>query len=485
MTQRRGRIALAVSLAVAVLGTGGACSGASTGGQAVTSGEVGGLPVTHFESGLKDGAPTPDVEVKNATSTDEDKLAIATIADLTDYWSDTMAEYFDQKFRPLQNLLSYDPRTDTESHCGRPLSEAAMNAFFCSPEDLVAWDRALLLPTLKQKYGPISIVTVLAHEYGHAVQFRLGPKAGVSEATKTIVTELQADCFTGAYLRYVADDKSPYFKVSTSEGLGQALSTLYHVRDAAGRLQSHRGAHGTSFDRTYAFQIGFERDPKACASFNDETLKARTTQQKFSETDIQTGKGDTTIDEQNLALVKESLDSAFGQAGGKPIEIGTGGGACPSGPNTPPASYCPESDSVTVDLAGLQQIGVPIDREAEFAGKEAGGKGDFAAFASVASRYALGFQKAKGQALDDDTAGLRTSCLVGSWAGAANQPRQVGKIIRLSPGDVDEGILELLQPKSLIASDVNGVPVPNIFARVEAFRSGYIEGPDTCSKNFG
>lgn len=484
--RRRGRIVLAAVLAMATLAS-GACSGGPTGGEAVTGGEVGGLPVTHFESGLKPAAPAPDVQVKNATDSEEDKLAIATIADLTDFWGERMPEYFDMKFRPLENLQSYDPRTDSEEHCGQSLSKAAMNAFFCQPEDLVAWDRAMLLPTLKQKYGPISIVTVLAHEYGHAVQFRLGPKAGVTPATKTIVTELQADCFTGAYLRYVAEDKSPYFRVSTSEGIGQALSTLYHVRDSAGRLQSHQGAHGTAFDRTFAFQVGFEQDPGACAKFDDATLKARTTQQKFDEDDIKTGKGDTSVNAENLKLVKESLDTAFTSAGGKPIEIAASGGACPSGPNTAPASYCPDTDSVTVDLAGLAQIGVPIDREAEFEGREAGGKGDFAAYASAASRYALGFQENRGLRLDDDNAGLRTACLVGSWAGFANRPRDVaaaGPVIRLSPGDVDESILELLQPKSLIASDVNGIPVPNIFARVEAFRNGYYDGTDVCMKNF-
>lgn len=475
----RPRRAVAAALAAAALAA--ACASPATTGEAVTGGDVAGLPVTHFESGLRDDAPRPALTVRNATTDVIDRLATATAADVTDYWSTRVPEQFGGEFRPVRLLLSYDSTTDDFTACGES-TRGLVNAFFCPQEDLVAWDRAVLLRLVHDKYGPISVATVLAHEFGHALQYRLGARAGLTRTTSSIVKELQADCFTGNYLRYLAEGRSPYFALSTSEGVNAALSSLYWVRDAPGELSGSRQAHGTAFDRTYAFQLGFEKSPKDCAAIDAAHVAARTTQQKFSAHDR--GRGDSRIDEQTLRLVQESLDATFADLGADAPAIEPTGGVCPDGKGTPPASYCADGNTVTVDVAALRSVGEPIDIGAERAGGESAGKGDFAAFASVASRYALAVQQAAGGALDDQNAGLRAACLVGAWAGNANRPRPVTPIIRLSPGDLDEAILEMLQPRSLIASDVHGIPVPNGFARIEALRVGYNAGAQPCASTF-
>jgi len=115
------------------------------------------------------------------------------------------------------------------------------------------------------------------------------------------------------------------------------------------------------------------------------------------------------------------------------------------------------------------------------AGEASAGKGDFAAYASLASRYTLAVQKAEGKPIDDMEAALRAACLTGAWAKGVQNPEQAnGPVIRLSPGDVDEAILEMLQPESLIGSNVSGGQVPSGFLRVEAFGKGYLEGRDAC-----
>lgn len=478
---RRTGAGLAALAAAVALGAGTACTGGSTAGQAVTEGDVAGLPVTHFDSGLKRDAPTPDLEVENATSGEIDRLATATIADVTEYWTDRMPGQFGAEFEPVRRLLSYDSATDDFRTCDAS-TKGLVNAFYCPADDLIAWDRGVLLRLMHDEYGPIAVTTVLAHEYGHAVQLRLGGIAGIGTGTPSIVKELQADCFTGNYFRYLAEGESPYFSLSTSEGINEALSALYWVRDAPGALSGNQRAHGTAFDRTFAFQLGFERDPTTCAAIDAATVAARTTQQRFSTYDD--GNGDSRIDERTLRLVKESLDATFAATGVRPPEIVVDRDGCPGGTATPPASYCPDTNTVAVDLAALRSLGEPIDLRAERTGGESVGKGDFAAFASVASRYSLAVQKASGGSLDDAKAGLRTACLVGAWAGNANRPRPVQPIIRLSPGDLDEAILEMLQPKSLIASDVSGIPVPNGFARIEALRAGYNGGTQACGRTF-
>lgn len=453
MSPARGSVM--ISAAVLALGVLGGCQQTTAGRPTqVDVTTVGGFEITHFASGLVPGAPAPGVAVDNATARLPDRLATATIADLTEFWGETMPAEFGVDFEPVRRLISYDSRTGSvHTACGA-LNQA--NAFYCERADLVAWDRGALLPGMIGKYGPVSAVTVLAHEYGHAVQHRLGAAAGIDETTPSIVRELQADCFAGSYFRWVVAGNSDYLRVSTAEGLNAALSSLYFVRDAPGVLSAEQGAHGTSFDRTYAFQDGFERGPGVCAGYDEALIDGRTTQQEFSEQD--TGRGDLPVTPENVRLVAESLRAAFG--GARP---GTSGGCGHAGRA---AVYCPGERAVALNLAELRRI--------------AGPRGDFAAWAAIASRYALSVQQAQGLPLDGPLTGLRTACLVGSWAGAANQPRPAGTVIRLSPGDVDEAVLDMLRPDGLIAADVDGTPVPSGFLRIEAFRVGYTDGPEGC-----
>jgi hypothetical protein len=83
-------------------------------------GNVAGLPVTHFESGLKPDAPKPDLQVQDITEEEPDKLAVAAIADVMNYWTEQLPANFDgQKFDPVQSLLSYDSNgSNVETACG-------------------------------------------------------------------------------------------------------------------------------------------------------------------------------------------------------------------------------------------------------------------------------------------------------------------------------------------------------------------------------
>jgi predicted metalloprotease len=230
--------------------------------------------------------------VKNATGGEDDKLATAAIADIQVYWADQLPANFGQKFAPVTSLLSYSAMADgEETACGN--TKGLVNAFYCPPDDSVAWDRGVLLPMLRQRFGPMSVVTVLAHELGHAIQFRLGDKAGIAKSTPTIVKEQQADCFAGGYFRWVAEGKSKYYQVSTAEGIDEALASMFFIRDQTGASATSKGAHGTAFDRTFAFQAGFEKGPKECAAMNQQNVSARITEQPFAQAD--TGKGDAKI----------------------------------------------------------------------------------------------------------------------------------------------------------------------------------------------
>ena len=134
-------------------------------------------------------------------------------------------------------------------------------------------------------------------------------------------------------------------------------------------------------------------------------------------------------------------------------------------------------------MDSLAALGREVDQSAEWNGETSGGHGDFAALSEIASRYALAIQKGVGASLDNANAGLRTACLVGAWAAATNNLPDT--VLRLSAGDLDEAISDLLRPDSLVAADVNGKRVDAGFTRVEAMRTGYLQGSSPCSKQYG
>ncbi|WP_245818519.1 neutral zinc metallopeptidase [Haloechinothrix alba] len=486
--RRTALLAMASTVALVI----SACGDGPTPGRAVTEGDIGGLPVSHFDSGLADTAPDPTIEVDNVTGGPIDTVASSAAQDVERYWHASLPDQFGTTFEPVERLVSYDSGADDFRICGASV-QGLVNAFYCPGEDTVGWDRGALFPLLDDQFGPIGVLTVLAHEYGHVVQHRLGELAGISAVTPTIVKELQADCFTGNYFRRVAEGGSEFFEVSTSEGINQALSALHFVRDAPGDLRHDIDAHGTAFDRTYAFQVGFEQDPGACVEIDEQAVDERTTQYTFSDQD--TREGDLPLTEDTVELALDSLDAAFGDIVAERPEVLTGsGGTCPDGTGTPPMSYCPGDGTdasgtvdaaIAIDIDELATLAEPIDQRAEWEGREVEGYGDFAVFAALASRYAMGVQQAADVPLDELGAGLRAACYVGAWANFANEPRARDRILRLSPGDLDEAILEMLRQDSLIASTVDGIPVPGGFARVEALRTGFVDGRQGCRDTAG
>jgi predicted metalloprotease len=439
--------------------------------------KVSGLDITTGESGAKPGVPDADLRVENGDGGEMDRLAINALADVSEYWAEQLPARFDVPFTPVSRLVSYDSNGRGVEIC-RTNTAGVANAFYCSLDDSIAWDRGELLPMLDDAFGPMSVVTVLAHEMGHAVQYKLGDKGGITQATPTIIKEQQADCYAGNFFRWVAEGKSKHFRISTGPGLNQVLATMFFIRDAAGTSAEKQGAHGSAFDRVAAFQFGFQGDPRRCAAIDEAEIESRITQQAFAEEDRDTGqgKGNLKVDDPvALGALEESLREAYKQTGATPPAFSTSGAECQDAEETSPASYCPSTNSISIDLPELVRIGTPPKRG------QKGGIGDFAAFAEIASRFALSIQEATGYPLEGPAAGLRTACLTGAWAGTTTRG---SARLKLSSGDLDEAVAELLADGSLIAADVNGTVVPSGFARVEAFRDGFFDGSGLCTRKY-
>ena len=464
------------------------CAGCSTvevTGQATPAGEldpgeVAGLPVTQGPSGPKPGVPDANLNVQDTDNGDMDHLAENALSDIFTYWSQQLPADFGKQFQPVTKLISFDSNGSDLKVCGGQDTSGVENAFFCPVDDSVAWDRGTLLPVLNQEFGPMSVVTVFAHEMGHAVQYQLG---SVTDKTPTIVKEQQADCYAGAFMRWVAAGNAPHFQLSTGNGLNQVLATMMFIRDQVGTTDTDEAAHGSAFDRVTAFQFGFSDGPVRCNKIDNAEIQQRITELGFTSESL--ADNNVPVDPQTLQLLSQSLGATFKPAdAGKAPQIVPGAGSCTSGTSTPPASYCPANNTVQIDQDKLNVLAqLPANDQLGVGGTSLG---DFAAFAEIASRYVLAVQKAQKTPLTDANAGLRTACLTGAWAGVARHRFADGpqQQLLLGPGDLDEAVAELLSPHSLIAADVNGKQVPSGFARVQAFQIGFLQGSKDCSTEF-
>ncbi|HJP78509.1 MAG TPA: neutral zinc metallopeptidase [Pseudonocardiaceae bacterium] len=467
------------------------CAGCSTvevTGKATPAGEldpatVAGLPVTQGPSGPKPGVSNAGLNVRNTDNGDMDHLAENALSDIFTYWSQQLPADFGKRFTPITTLISFDSNGTNLKVCGGQDTTGVENAFFCPVDDSVAWDRGTLLPVLNQTFGPMAVVTVFAHEMGHAVQFQLG---SVTAKTPTIIKEQQADCYAGAFMRWVAQGDAPHFRLSTGNGLSQVLATMMFIRDQVGTTSTDEAAHGSAFDRVTAFQFGFSDGPVRCDKIDGAEIQQRITELGFTSESL--ANDNVPVDPQTLQLLGQSLGATFtSSSSGKALpqpRIVAGDGSCASGASTPPASYCAEGNTVDIDQDKLNVLATLPQNDQ--LGVGSGSLGDFAAFGEIASRYVLAVQKAQKIPLTDPNAGLRTACLTGAWAGVARHRFADGpqQQLLLGPGDLDEAVAELLSPNSLIAADVNGKQVPSGFARVQAFQIGFLQGSKNCLTEF-
>ncbi len=89
--------------------------------------------------------------------------------------------------------MSYDSTDPSSPIVCRSRTYKVVNASYNYGCNIVSWDRGELFPAAKKYFGDMSVVGILAHEFGHSLQFNGGlvnPKT-----TPTLVEEQQADSF--------------------------------------------------------------------------------------------------------------------------------------------------------------------------------------------------------------------------------------------------------------------------------------------------
>lgn len=440
-------------------------------------GRVGGLPTAEGPSGPRGDLAPVTPRVRGSDDGRIDRLSLLAIDDIEDFWTQHYAAALDGRFQPVSTLMSYDS-TDPNGPtvCGAEVYHLP-NAMYCRRLDTMAWDRAKFMPTARKYFGDMAINGTLAHEYGHAVQNMAGT---VHPWTRTLVREQQADCFAGVYLRWVAAGSSPRVQLSTGDGLNHVLAGLIVIRDpvsTADNPLSISDEHGTALDRVGAFQTGFDGGAELCAEIDMDEIRKRRGNLPHSLFDSENPQSDLTVDESVLSTLMQQLGQIFALS--RPPNLATTG-KCPSGHEPDPVAYCPETNTVVVNMPGLQDMSAPSDQST--LGMP---QGDNTGLSAFTSRYALAVQREREVELESAAAALRTACLTGVAQRRMAEPMSLpsGPGLTLAGGDLDEAVTGLLM-NGVAASDVNDNTVPAGFTRILAFRSGLHGDIDGCFERF-
>lgn len=211
---------------------------------------------------------------QDANARDDCRLAAASLV-LDEFWAGELSGY------RAPTLVVVDGSTPTT--CGT--ASNATGPFYCPPEETVYVDPTffgLLRERFDASAGPLAQLYVLAHEYGHHIQALTGvfdqyPANGTGPDSNGVRTELQADCFAGAWVAGMtqADDENgtPFLQAPTPAQISDALNAAATVGDdhiqqeSGGAVNPESWTHGSSEQRQRWFDIGYDNGSAGCDTF--------------------------------------------------------------------------------------------------------------------------------------------------------------------------------------------------------------------------
>ncbi len=161
------------------------------------------------------------------------------------FWVDHWSDFFTGTYISPTVVGLYDGTDEAEAPTCDGRALRADNAFYCPQEDFVAWDVGIV--SAGYAIGDAWAYLVVAHEWGHAIQSRLGLSTD---------SEIQADCLAGAVLFGAAADGALGFDDSDQAEISAGF-------DALSGKSAHTG-HREPLERIEAFDLGHQRGVLAC-----------------------------------------------------------------------------------------------------------------------------------------------------------------------------------------------------------------------------
>ncbi|MCW2837312.1 MAG: putative protein of unknown function zinc metallopeptidase [Marmoricola sp.] len=418
----------------------------------------------------RSAAAHPVVQLRAAPG-DLSQVLAATRVSLHDYWSSELQTVYGKPFHDLAGgFQPKTPKSPAWTCNAKRVTYAQIkgNAFYCGGphDDYIAYDAAFLLPQLDKNFGSLTPAVVLAHEMGHAIQARAGVQA------PSVVIELQADCFAGAWVAHA--QSSPSDPVAIDKlALDSSIRALPALRDQPGTPGTNPQAHGLAFDRVNAYQTGYEQGAEKCSKFPQGEVVI--TELPFS-TPAEALTGGNMDLPSAIPFFIGHLDAFWsanlgrfsGKAAYRPPKPAVAQSLplpkCPRDPgfdDRAVISYCTPTNTVTWGAAPIAALYSAI--------------GDMAPGAAMAQAWARSAQSQAGLPTSGNSAELQRVCLTGAWVAAIASGDAP---VKLSPGDVDEVLLEVLTPLS--PNTVQEVQSTS-FDRVDALRRGVLKGLPACT----
>ena len=266
-----GIMGIVIALVIAFVGRGALSGGGGGGGTGIDVGDIlgqmggGQANVASAPTDAGGGAKDAQYEFVN-------DLAIV----LEDYWS-TQFSSSNQNFTKA-GIVLFDAPTSTGG-CG--VGQPEFGPFYCPGDSKIYIDLTFYEKLENQLgfSGDFAFAYVMAHEYGHHIQNLLGINAQVTEASRgasqeeandlSVRTELQADCFAGAWAKSAYDDE----RLEAGD-FDEAINAARAVGDDAiqrkstGQVNPEAWTHGSSADRQKWFRTGFDSgNPSSCDTF--------------------------------------------------------------------------------------------------------------------------------------------------------------------------------------------------------------------------
>ncbi len=369
------------------------------------------------------------------------------------------------------------------------------NAAFCSLDDSIVWDRNSnhLVGVLATKYGPLLIALAFAHEFGHALQHRLGI---FDQNPPVIDTESQADCAAGAFLADIVANKAAHFR-ATPEQIDAALNGYLQVRDKTPGSAADI-SHGNGFDRLSAIDDGLLHGPTFC--YGKNYFDRQFTERPFvQDSDYKSG-GNETLQEVLNANDSTKDPTAGGlqpdlnrfwksaaQSIGKnwqDVKIAQADHPKCDPSGTSEFGYCPDDNTVYYSQQFASQAynsltDKQFDPDTKNVTLQVNQPADFA----LGTLFAMGWGLAVrhqlfSRPMTGKDALLAAACYVGAYAKDINLPATTTPRFLLSPPDMDEATSAML---NLVAEDkAYGARGTTGLQRIQSFVKGYQGGLSVC-----
>lgn len=264
------------------------------GGQAIGGGGLGilaivviayflGVDLTPLLNGGAVGPGTiqSDVELTEADQRAAEFVSV-TLADTEEVWAQIFEQELGRTYTPTTLVLF---KGGTQSACGG--ASAQTGPFYCPNDKKVYLDTDFFATMSRQlgAKGDFAAAYVVAHEVGHHVQDELGILAKTTAARQqssetdanaiSVMVELQADCFSGVWARYAAEQFGSLEPGDIQEAVNAAArigdDTLQ--RNAGQRPMPDSFTHGSSEQRQHWLATGFKAGSiRACDTFSAANL---------------------------------------------------------------------------------------------------------------------------------------------------------------------------------------------------------------------